>query len=118
MGKGAAVRVAPAWAAAVLLAFTGGGVAQAKNLDRETAIQVAKRAARKDCRQTSGCKDWNVRDLRRLSRHKALARIHVISTKNGQKYDCRRQVAIKLDHEDGDVAYALTARRCVNLGPA
>jgi len=93
-------------------------VAGANNLDRLTATQVAKDVARADCRHTSNCKRWFVRRLHRVSRHKAIGKIIVVSTKNGAKFACRRQVVIKLDHFSGDIRWATSRRRCVNLGPA
>jgi hypothetical protein len=93
-------------------------VAGANNLDRLTATQVAKDVARADCRHTSNCKAWAVRRLHRVSRHKAIGKIVVISTKNGSKFACRRQLVIKLDHFTGDIRWATSRRRCVNLGPA
>jgi hypothetical protein len=111
-----AVSAALALGAGLGLGFVS--TAQANNLDRLTATQVAKDVARADCRHTTNCKDWVVRGLHRVSRHKALGKIAVLSTKNGSKWACRRQVLIKLDHLTGDIDTATSARRCVNLGPA
>ena len=113
-GRPRAVAIAVAGLLGVALIST----ASANNLDRLTATQVAKDAARADCRHTTNCKDWYVRRMHRVSRHKALGKIIVISTKNQRKFACRRQILIKLDHETGDIDYATSPRRCVDIGPA
>ena len=41
----------------------------------------------------------------------------MISVKNGTKFDCTRQLVIKLDHFTGDLNYGVSARKCVDLGP-
>jgi hypothetical protein len=111
-------RIAVLAVAAMALGAGLVAVASGNNLDRLTATQVAKDAARADCRHTSNCKDWAVRRLHRVSRHKAVGKIVVISTKNGEKFACRRQLVIKLDHFTGDIDYATSRRKCVSLGPA
>jgi hypothetical protein len=93
-------------------------VAVANNLDRQTATDAARQVAKRDCQNTSGCKDFFVRGLHRVSRHKAVGKIHVISVKNDVKFDCTRQVVIKLDHITGEINFATSARRCKDLGPA
>ena len=102
--------------AVVGMAFAA--TAFALNLDRQTATDAARTVAKRDCQQTSGCKDFFVRGLHRVSKHKAIGKIHVISEKNGVKFDCTRQVVIKLDHFTGEINYATSARRCEDLGPA
>ena len=88
------------------------------NMDRQTATDSARQVAKLECRDTSGCKDFFVRGLHRVSKHKAVGKIHVISVKNGTKFDCTQQVVVKLDHFDGTINYATSARRCRDLGPA
>ena len=83
-------------AAVLCLAFAA--VAMANNLDRRTATNAAKQVAKQDCRNTSGCRDYFVRGLHRVSRHKAV--------------DCSRQIVVKLDHFTGEINYAVSARRC------
>jgi hypothetical protein len=117
-GGSAKFRIALLAVTAMAIAVGVVAVAGANNLDRLTATQYAKDIARKDCRHTSNCKRWGVKDLHRVSRHKAWGRIYVVSTKNGVKYECRRQLVIKLDHFNGDLDYAVSARKCVALGPA
>ena len=90
--------------------------AAANNLDRRTATDAARQVAKQDCRNTSGCKDFFVRGLHRVSRHKAVGKIHVISHKNGIRYECTRQVVIKLDHFTGEVNYAVSNRKCEAIG--
>ena len=103
---------------AAVLGATFAVVASANNLDRQTATDAARQVAKRDCQNTSGCKDFFVRGLHRVSRHKAVGKIHVISVKNGVKYDCTRQLVIKLDHFSGQINYGTSQRRCENLGPA
>ena len=117
-GGSARLRVALLAVTATAIAVGLVAVAGANNLDRLTATQVAKDVARADCRHTSNCKGWAVRRLHRVSRHKAVGKTIVISTKNGIKFACKRQLVIKLDHFSGDIDWATSARRCVDLGPA
>src|SRR5215207_4333422 len=91
-------------------------VAVANNLDRQTAQNAAKKVAKRDCRRTSGCQDYRVFNLHKVSRHKAVGKIGVLRTKNGVSYVCTRQVVIKLDHFTGDVNYAVSRRRCHTVG--
>jgi hypothetical protein len=93
-------------------------LAIANNLDRLTATRYAKKIAKDDCQNTSGCKDFYVRGLHRVSRHKAVGKIFVLSVKNGEKFLCSRQLVIHLDHFTGDLNYGVSARRCKDLGPA
>ena len=111
-------RMAMIAAAVAVLGLLVASVAIANNLDRRTATNSAKQVAKQDCRATSGCKDYFVRGLHRVSKHKAVGKIHVISIKNGEKFDCTRQVVIKLDHITGEITYAVSKRRCDDLGPA
>ena len=87
------------------------------NFEKLGQHDAARQVAKKDCRNTSGCKDFFVRGLHRVSRHKAVGKIHVISHKNGERFDCHRQIVVKLDHFTGDITYATSARRCDDLGP-
>ena len=117
-GKGLKGKLALIVATMAVLGTSFAAVAVANNLDRQTATDAAREVARRDCHQTSGCKDFFVRGLHRVSKHKAIGKIHVISAKNGEKFDCVRQVVIKLDHFTGEINYATSARRCTDLGPA
>ena len=116
-GKGTISRLWLIVAAAAVLVTSFAAVAAANNLDRQTATNAAKEVARRDCRDTTGCEDFFVRGLHRVSRHKAVGKIHVISHKNGIRYDCTRQVVVKLDHFTGEINFATSARRCKELGP-
>ena len=93
-------------------------MAMANNLDRSTATNYAKQIAKQDCHATSGCRDYFVRGLHRVSKHKAVGKIAVDSVKHGEEFLCTRQLVIKLDHFTGDLSYAVSARRCKDLGPA
>ena len=100
-------------ALAATVLFTGlVATAAANNLDRDTATDAAREVARRDCRDTSGCKDYRVFGLHRVSRHKAIGKIEVISVKNGTKFSCTRQVVIKLDHFTGEINFATSPRKC------
>jgi hypothetical protein len=101
---------------AALLAFTA--VAVANNLDRRTATNAAKSVGKRECRATTGCTGYAVRELHRLSRHKWLGKLYVFSVKNGERFECTRQIVVKLDHVSGKIYYATSKRRCDNLGPA
>jgi hypothetical protein len=116
--KGRMSKLALVVALVAVLGGTFAVVASANNLDRQTATNAAKQVAKRDCRNTSGCEDFFVRGLHRVSRHKAVGKIHVISVKNGVRYDCTRQLVIKLDHFSGQINYGVSKRRCENLGPA
>jgi hypothetical protein len=105
-----------ATAAVALFAFAA--VAMANNLDRRTATNVAKEVARKECQQTSGCREYFVRRLHAVSQHKAIGKIATVSVKNGSQFVCVRQIVIHLDHFTGEIRYGTSTRRCTNTGPA
>ena len=86
--------------------------AAANNLDAQTAFDAARQVAKKDCQQTSGCRDFAVRGLHKVSHHKAVGKVVVTSVKNGVTFECTRQIVVKLDHFTGEVNYAVSARRC------
>jgi len=109
-------RVAVIATAIAVLGLLVASVAFANNLDRRTATNAAKQVAKQDCRQTSGCQDYFVRGLHRVSRHKAVGKIIVISVKNGQTFACSRQIVVKLDHITGRINYAVSPRRCNVIG--
>jgi hypothetical protein len=93
-------------------------VALANNLDRRTAQNAAKFAAKKTCQQTSGCTGYAASNVHLLTHHKAAGKIFVNSVKNGERFQCRQQVVITLDHFTGDIRYFLSHRKCSDLGPA
>jgi hypothetical protein len=99
-------------AVAAVLCLSVAGLAMANNLDRRTATNAAKFVAKKECQQTQGCRDYFVRRLHRVSRHKAIGKIVVVGVRQGVGFFCKRQVVIKLDHFTGDVTYATSRRRC------
>ena len=109
-------RMAMIAAAVAVLGLLVASVAVANNLDRRTATNAAKQVAKQDCHATSGCTDYFVRGLHRVSRHKAVGKIIVVSTKNGATFECSRQIVIKLDHFTGDITYAVSKRRCHAVG--
>lgn len=116
-GKGISSRLALAALAGALAAMAFAAFAYANNLDRKTMTNTAKEIAKKDCRKTRGCEDYFVRDLHRVSRHKAFGKIHVISHKNDRRFDCVRRIGIKLDPETGRIYSAKGARDCTDIGP-
>jgi hypothetical protein len=105
-------------AVVLVAAFAFATTAVANNLDRQTATDSARKIAKRDCQATSGCQDYRVANLRRISRHKWLGKIHTFGVKRGERSECTRQVVVKLDHETGKIFYATSKRRCVSLGPA
>jgi hypothetical protein len=87
-------------------------IAPANNLDRVTATSAAKRVAKQKCRDIRGCKDHYVRNLHRVSRHKALGKIYAVGERQGVRFECVRQIVIKLEHETGDLLYGTSRKRC------
>ena len=71
-------------AIAAVAVSRGRGVAVANNLDRRTATNAAKYVAKKECQQTSGCRDFFVRGLHRVSEHKAVGKIVVVGARQGR----------------------------------
>jgi hypothetical protein len=114
--RGTKVGLIAAIAAVACLAFAA--VSLANNLDRRTATNVAKQVAKKDCQNTSGCTDYFVRRLHRVSQHKAIGKIATVSVKHGEQFVCVRQIVIHLDHYTGQITYGTSARRCTDTGPA
>ena len=92
--------------------------AVANNLDRRTAQNAAKFAAKRECRATSGCTGYGASNVRLVTHHKAVGKIFVNSVKNGERFQCRQQIVEHLDHYTGRISYRLSGRRCVDLGPA
>jgi hypothetical protein len=98
------------------LAFAA--VALANNLDRRTAQNVAKEAAKRECQATSNCTGYGASNVRLVNHHLAVGKIYVNSTKNGERFQCRQQVAVHLDPVSGELRYGLAHRKCKDLGPA
>jgi hypothetical protein len=117
-GGSRGVRVGLVAAIAGVLCFGLASVAFANNLDRNTAQDVARIAAKRECRDTSGCTGYGASNVRLQTYHRANGKIFVNSVKNGEEFQCRQQIVIKLDHATGDIRYFLSRRKCVNLGPA
>ena len=61
---------------------------------------------------TTGCKQYFVRGLHRVSRHKAVGKIAVAGERPGFSFVCTRQLVIKLDHYTGDLDYGVSRRNC------
>lgn len=116
--QGSFVRVALLTVVVGLVGALFAATASANNLDRRTAQNAAKFAAKKDCQATTGCTSWGASNVRLVTHHKAHGKVFVNSTKNGQAFQCRRQVVLTLSHATGDVRYFLSKRRCRLLGPA
>lgn len=55
--------------------------------------------------------------MHKVSQHKAAGKIVVVSVKNGEQFDCVRQIVIKLDPVTGRITYSVSKRRCHDLGP-
>lgn len=95
------------------VACLGVGVASANNLDNRTATNYAKKIAKYECRQTTGCQNYFVRRLNPVSRHKTLAKIAVAGVdQQNRSYVCVRQIVMKLDHYTGNLSYTASERRC------
>lgn len=118
MSKGVFGRFALLTVVVGLVGALFAATASANNLDRQTAQNAAKFAAKKECQSTGGCTGYAASNVRLLTHHKANGKVFVNSTKNGQRFQCRQQVVITLDHETGDIRYFLSSRKCTNLGPA
>jgi hypothetical protein len=111
-------RFVTVFAAVAILGLAVASVAFANNLDHRTAVNAARQVAKQDCRATSGCQDYFVRGMHKVSQHKAAGKIVVVSVKNGEKFGCVRQIVIKLDPVTGRLTYSVSKRRCHDLGPA
>ena len=111
-------RLALVGAAVAILGLLVASVAFANNLDRRTAQNAAKFAAKKECRQTTGCTGYGASNVRLVTHHRAVGKIFVNSTKNGERFQCRQQIVIHLDPYNGQIRYGLSHRKCVDLGPA
>ena len=111
-------RLAMVVAAVAILSLVVASVAVANNLDRRTAQNWARFAAKQECRQTSGCTGYGASNVRLVTHHLAVGKIFVNSVKNGVRFQCRQRVAIRLDHDSGRIRYFTDRRKCTNLGPA
>ena len=111
-------RFASVAAAIVALGMLVAGVAAANNLDHQTAVNAARLVAKKDCRATSGCRDYFVRGMHKVTQHKAVGKIATLSIKNGEQFLCTRRIVIRLDHITGEITYVVSKRRCRDVGPA
>lgn len=109
---GGARRVGLVAAIAAIACLGFASIASANNLDRRTATNFAKQIAKRDCHNTTGCRDSFVRKLHRVSRHKAVGKIAVVGARQGTGFVCVRQIVIKLDHFTGDLDYGVSRRRC------
>ncbi|HEX2129017.1 MAG TPA: hypothetical protein VHF58_07350 [Solirubrobacterales bacterium] len=105
-------------AIAVAISLTLAAGAPANNLDNRTMTNVAKQVAKADCKDTKGCKDWRVRGLHRVSRHKALGKIKLRVVRDEARSTCTRQIVIKLNHLTGEVLYGLSRQKCEAVSTA
>ncbi len=108
-------RVWLAVAVAAVLCLGLAGIAVANNLDRGTAQNAARFAAKKKCQQTRGCTGYGASNVRLVTHHKAVGKIFVNVTRNGSRFQCRNQVVITLNHINGTIRYFLSHRRCIAL---
>jgi hypothetical protein len=90
----------------------------ANNLDHTTAVKAAREVARRDCRATSGCTDYFVRRLHKVSRHKVVGKIATLSVTDGREILCTRHIELNLSHTSGVITYAVSGQRCHDVGPA
>ncbi len=98
--------------AVAVLCIGVASIASANNLDRRTATDAARLAAKRECQATRGCNSYFVRRLHRVSHHKALGKIVAVGARQGVGFACVRQVVVTLDHFSGDVRYFTSRRRC------
>lgn len=87
-------------------------IGSANNLDRRTATDAARLAAKRECQATRGCRNYYVRRLHGVSHHKAFGKIVAAGARQGVGFVCVRQVVVRLDHFTGDVRYFTSRRRC------
>jgi signal transduction histidine kinase len=113
-----AARFALVAAAIAVLGMLVAGVAVANNLDHRTAVSAARQVAKQDCRATNGCRHYFVRGMHKVTQHKAVGKIATLSVKNGERFLCTRQIVIRLDRITGEITYAVSKRRCREVGPA
>lgn len=99
-------------AVAMVLSLGVMSTASANNLDRRTATDAARLAAKRECQATRGCQSYFVRRLHRVSHHKAFGKIVAVGARQGVGFLCVRQVVVRLDHYTGDVRYFTSRRRC------
>ncbi|MFL5870651.1 MAG: hypothetical protein ACJ75R_06185 [Solirubrobacterales bacterium] len=94
------------------------GTAAADRLDHRTALTAANQVAKKDCHATTGCVDYYVVRLHRISRYVQAGKIATVSVNNGERFICTRRIVIKLHHMTGKITYAVSKRKCRDVGPA
>ena len=116
-GKGTMGRLALLVTIVAVVGTAFAATAFANNLDRNTAQRALKQVAKKDCLATSGCETYKAEPVKLITFHRAQGKIHVVSHKNGIRYDCVRSVTLKLNHFTGRITYSTGRRNCTNLGP-
>ena len=92
--KGVLGKLAMLVAVVAVIGAAFAAVAVANNLDRQTAQNAARKVAKRDCRQTSGCEGYRVFNLHKVSRHKAVGKIGVQRTKNGAMHRRRTRMPV------------------------
>lgn len=101
--------------AIAVLGLLVASVAYANNLDRRTAQNAAKYAAKKECQRTTGCYAWGASNVHLLTHHKALGKTYVNVQRSGVNYQCRRQIVITLNPDTGDIRYSQSRRKCYQI---
>ncbi len=104
-------------AIAVAASLTIPAVAPANNLDRNTAQDAARFAAKKQCQRTQGCPtgQYAASNVRLITYHKAQAKIFYNVVRGPNRYQCRQQVVIRLNHETGAIRFDFSRRRCPQI---
>ena len=115
--KGIVARLALTVAVLAIAGAMFAVVAGANNLDRNTAQKALKQVAKKDCLATSGCEGYKAEPVHLVTVHKATGHIDVVSHKNGERFNCRRAVVLRLDHFTNKITFSTGARKCKDLGP-
>ncbi|HEY8002238.1 MAG TPA: hypothetical protein VID76_09885 [Solirubrobacterales bacterium] len=110
--RGARVWLVAAVAATLCLGVAG--IAVANNLDRNTAQNAARFAAKKQCQRTQGCPpgQYGTTNVNLITHHKAVAKIFYRVVRGPNTYVCRQQVVITLNHENGAIRFNFSRRRC------
>ena len=89
-------------------------MAVANNLDRNTAQNAARFAAKKQCQRTQGCPtgQYGTTNVNLITHHKAVAKIFYRVVRGPNEYICRQQVVITLNHENGAIRFNFSRRKC------
>ncbi len=99
---------------AAVLCLAIAATAIANNLDRNTAQNAARVAAKKQCQRTQGCPtgQYGTTNVNLITHHKAVAKIFYRVVRGPNEYVCRQQVVILLNHQNGAIKFDFARRKC------